>query len=97
METIKIKVGKSSIITLKSLAAAGYLWSYEVEKKDVVSVSEDRLATASGKAKPGESFPERFSFRALKPGTAKVVFSQKRSWEQNKAAIAIQIFTVIVS
>jgi predicted secreted protein len=97
METIEIKAGKSSIIGLPSLAAAGYLWNYEVDRKEFVSVSEDRSSLPPDILKAGESLPEKFLIKAIQPGTAKVIFSQKRSWEQNKAAVAILIFTVVVS
>lgn len=97
METIEIKVGKSSTISLPSLATAGYLWIFEVDRKGIVSVSEDRSTSTSNPLKAGESLPEKFLIKALQPGTVKVVFSQKRSWEQNKPAVAILIFTIIVS
>lgn len=99
METIGIKVGKSSTISLPSLATAGYLWIFEVDRKGIVSVSEDRSTSTStsNPLKAGESLPEKFLIKALQPGTVKVVFSQKRSWEQNKPAVAILIFTIIVS
>jgi len=97
METIEIKVGKSSTISLPSLATAGYLWIFEVDRKGIVSVSEDRSTSTANPLKAGESLPEKFLIKALQPGTVKVVFSQKRSWEQNKAAVAILIFTIIVS
>ncbi len=97
METIEIKVGKSSTISLPSLATAGYLWIFEVDRKGIVSVSEDRSTSTSNPLKAGESLSEKFLIKALQPGTVKVVFSQKRSWEQNKPAVAILIFTIIVS
>ncbi len=97
METIEIKVGKSSTISLPSLATAGYLWIFEVDRKGIVSVSEDRSTSTANPLKAGESLPEKFLIKALQPGTVKVVFSQKRSWEQNKPAVAILIFTIIVS
>lgn len=95
METIKLNTGKSSIVNLPSLATAGYLWSFQVDRKDIVSVSEDKSTSPSENTKAGESFPEKFRVQALKPGVAKLVFSQKRSWEQN--SIATLIFSVIVS
>lgn len=94
METIKLKTGKSSIISLPSLATAGYLWSFRVDRNDIVSVSEDR-ASSPKNTKPGQSFPEKFRVQALKPGAAKLVFTQKRSWEQNITATLI--FSVVVS
>lgn len=97
METIEIKVGKSSTISLPSLATAGCLWIFEVDRKGIVSVSEDRSTSTANPLKAGESLPEKFLIKALQPGTVKVVFSQKRSWEQNKPAVAILIFTIIVS
>ncbi len=97
METIKLSTGKSSIVTLKSLATSGYLWSYQVDRKDIISVSEEKSNPPSGSLKYGENLPEKFRIQGLKPGTAKVVFSQKRSWEQNTAAIATLIFSVIVA
>ncbi len=97
METIEIKVGKSSTVSLPSLATAGYLWIFEVDRKGIISVSEDRSTSTSNSLKAGESLPEKFLIKALQPGTVKLVFSQKRSWEQNKSAVAILIFTIIVS
>lgn len=96
MEIIKLSTGKSSIITLKSLATAGYLWSFQLDRKDVVSVSEEKSETTSH-LKAGESLPEKFRLQGLKPGTAKLIFIKKRSWEQNTAAISTLIFSVVVS
>ncbi|MEX8547351.1 MAG: protease inhibitor I42 family protein [Mucilaginibacter sp.] len=97
METIHINTGKSSTINLPSLAMAGYVWNFEVEGKEIISVSEDRSTSLSENLKAGESMAEKFIVQALQPGTAKIVFSQKRSWEQNNTALSIHIFTVIVS
>ncbi|MVN20507.1 protease inhibitor I42 family protein [Mucilaginibacter arboris] len=97
METIRLNAGKSSIVSLKSLASAGYMWSYQVDRKDIISVSEERTDAPSGRLKAGESLAEKFRVQGLKPGTAKLIFSQKRSWEQNTTAISTLIFSVIVS
>ncbi len=97
METIHIDTGKSSTISLPSLAMAGYVWNFEVDRKEIVTVSEDRSTLTDTGLKGGESLAEKFLIRALQPGTAKIVFSQKRSWEQNNTALSINIFTVIVT
>lgn len=95
METIKIKVGKSSIITLKSLAAAGYLWGFQVNRKDIILVSEEKPSAPQGNLRAGESIAEKFRIQGLKAGTARLIFTQKRSWEQNQA-VSTLIFSVIV-
>lgn len=82
---------------MTSLAMAGYLWQFEIDRQDIISVSEERSAPTDRNLRPGESLTEKFLVLAINPGTAKIVFSQKRSWEQNNMALAIQIFTVIVS
>ena len=97
METIQIDAGKSSTISLPSLAMAGYLWNFEVDRKEIVSVSEDRPTSNNAGLKAGESVAEKFLVRGLQPGAAKIVFVQKRSWEQNNTALAIQIYTVVVA
>jgi len=97
METIKINVGKSSIITLKSLATSGYLWSFHIDHKEIISVSEERSAVPAGTLKGGESLSEKFRIQGIKPGTTKLIFIQKRSWEQDKAALSTLIFSVTVS
>ena len=97
METIHINTGKSSTINLPSLAMAGYVWNFEVEGKEIISVSKDRSTALNTNLKAGESIGEKFTIQALQPGTAKIVFSQKRSWEQNNTALSIHIYTVVVS
>lgn len=97
METIQLDVGKSSIIRLPSLAMSGYNWSFQVDQKTVIEVAEDRTVAAAENLKAGENLPKKFRVTALKPGTAKLIFSQKRSWEQDTAAISTLIFRVIVS
>ncbi len=97
MEVIKLNVGKSSIISLKSLATSGYLWSFKLDRDDIVSVAEDRDTVVSGSIKAGENFSEKFRVTALKRGSAKLTFTQKRNWEQNTAAISTLIFTAVVS
>jgi predicted secreted protein len=97
METIKINVGKSSIITLKSLATSGYLWSFSIDHKEIIAVSEERHAAPQGTLRGGESLSEKFKIQGIKPGKAKLIFIQKRSWEQDKAAISTLIFSVVVS
>lgn len=96
METIHINTGKSSTISLPSLAMAGYVWNFEVDGNEIISVSEDLPTAANTDLKAGESMAEKFTIQALQPGTAKIVFSQKRSWEQTQTALAIHIFTVVV-
>lgn len=97
METIHIDTGKSSVISMTSLAMAGYMWHFEIDRQDIISVSEERSASTDINLRAGESLAEKFLVRAINSGTAKIVFSQKRSWEQNNMALAIQIFTVIVA
>lgn len=97
MEIIQLNVGKSSIIRLPNLAMSGYLWSFQVDQKAVVLVTEDRNTTLPGNLKAGENLPKKFKVEALQTGMAKITFVQKRSWEENTAAISTLVFTVMVS
>ncbi|WP_419801626.1 protease inhibitor I42 family protein [Mucilaginibacter sp.] len=97
MEIIQLKVGKNSIISLPGLAMSGYLWRFQADRQDVVSVMAYQDNTSPKNLKAGETLPSKFKVEALKPGSAKIVFTQKRSWETDIAARATLVFMVMVS
>ena len=97
MEILKLKAGKNSILSLESMATAGYTWSFDTDRPDVITVSAAPPSASANKLLPGESLKEQFLIKAIKVGRAKLVFIQKRSWELEKAAISTLVFYVAVS
>ena len=96
---LELKVGESYILKLKGMAAAGYIWSYTVEKNDdQVTVSQSASAAANGgdNTRSSYSLDEVFIIRAIAPGQTKIHFVQRRPWEKDQPPLQEQTVDIVV-
>lgn len=80
------------MISLKSIARAGYLWKIELVP-DIIQLLGSEIEKPAGDTRPGDSTTQIFRCQALKPGEHTITFMLSRPWE-NKA---IQTGTVKVT
>jgi predicted secreted protein len=83
---LTLRVGEEHEVRLSGLATAGYHWSCEVEgAQDALAVSK-QWASPEDRPDPsdvGTSAEEIFRVTALRPGTARLRFTQGRRWEKD--------------
>lgn len=82
-ETVMLKVGTTYEYALEGTPGTGAAWSFsedESEGADIVEVEDLGYGEPAGEAIGGPA-PYRFRFKALEPGSARLVFVYKRSWE----------------
>ncbi len=94
MEKITLNVGNSVTLKFKSLATAGYMWDYEIDRSGVVSIVSEGTTNTSNLA-AGQSLDEVFDIAASKPGTVQLIFRQRRSWQRDKP-VAVKEYSVEV-
>lgn len=85
MEEIKLNIGESTRIICKGLGTAGYLWNYNIDHENLISISKDLVMPSSSKKLSGSSADEVFTITANKKGVVNIYFFQKRSWEEKPA------------
>ena len=82
-EAVMLKVGTTYEYVLEGTPGTGAAWSFsedESEGADIVEVEDLGYGEPSGEAIGGPA-PYRFRLKALDPGSARLVFVYKRSWE----------------
>ena len=94
METITLNVGNSTTLKFKSLATAGYVWDYELDKPGIVYVTPEGAAQTSN-IPTGQSLDEVFDIEASAPGTVHLTFRQRRSWQKD-SPLTVKEYTVEV-
>ena len=82
-DVINVAMDKEFTISLKSIAAAGYLWKLE-SLPNAIQLLGTEYEKPAGDAKPGDATYQVFQFRAQKAGEHKITFLLARPWE-NKA------------
>lgn len=92
IQTIEARVGEEFTIALDANPSTGYTWQADFDQGLVrLKASEFRQAAA----KPGMvgvGGEQRFTFVALKAGSARITFVYKRPWEEGVAQR--KVFTV---
>jgi len=96
MQKLEIKIGETTFIKLESLAASGYLWDYTVNDNSIIHLEKKANEFKTPPA-AGFSGMEVFAIKALKKGTAKILFSQSRKWDNNTEPVKSRYFNIIVS
>jgi predicted secreted protein len=95
METIDLKVGKSITLKFKSLATAGYIWDFEMDRPGIVSITPEGTTQPSD-TPTGQSLDEVFDIAASSPGRVKIIFRQQRSWQKDQPPHAAKEYTIDV-
>ncbi len=94
-ETIHLKNGNSTAITLKGLSTAGYKWDYTIKgDASIIAIDKTYAFANNNTVLPGSNADVTFTITANKTGTAVIHFFQKRTWD-NSDAINEKEITVI--
>ena len=81
VEIINLKLNENYALDLVGLGSAGYSWVYDIDNKDIVSISHRYLVPPH--PKPGDSGTERFTISGVKRGSCIIEFRHIRSWEKD--------------
>ena len=94
---LQLSVGESQGLSLASLGAAGFLWTYQLEGDDgIVRVTRRRRRPAA--AGPiGRRTTERLMIQVTAPGRAVIRMQQARPWESQVAPRKSFAINVLVS
>ena len=96
-QILQIKKDSTTLIKFKSLSTAGYVWNYSIDDSLVVKIEKkDTEFPAMPPKRVGDSGLEVFAVTGLKKGTAKIVFEQKRPWNNGGGPVKIKNYTVRV-
>ncbi len=91
-----LRPGASALFTLAENPSTGYSWRVDAGASsglDILAISDG--GHAAGASKPGAPGTHRWTIRALKDGTATVVFAYQRPWEP--AAVETTRLTVKIA
>jgi predicted secreted protein len=92
-----LDLDEEHVVSLASLAMAGYRWSASVSGADPEAVSVQlRRGEIDASRRPGASVPEEAVLRGVAPGVAHVRLEQRRSWERDQPPAQTREFDVTV-
>jgi predicted secreted protein len=85
-DAIELRVGEERTVILPGLGTAGYRWAPHLEGDPGVA----KVHPAGGGAPApddavGASADEAFAVHAIRPGSARIRFEQRRPWERDDA------------
>jgi predicted secreted protein len=100
-ESLTLKVGAASSVTLESRGAMGLQLLYRSDDSSVVEItrveSNEPDASKTTRTNIGGPVPAVFEIRALKTGKTKVVFYETRSWEKDFKEIVQKVISIEVN
>lgn len=100
--SLDLRVGEERSLILPGLATAGYEWSYELHgAREAISLKKQWASGGTdgdlpGTAPVGSAKDEVFTVGGLSPGTATIVFNQRRRWEKGVPPLHTRVVTVRV-
>ncbi len=83
--TVEVRQDGLLLVRLAETPTSGYRWTLEPLDEQVLVPEGSRFTAAAG-AGPGAPGQRTFSFRAARPGTARVVLRLARPWEDEVPA-----------
>ena len=86
MQKINIATGEKTIIQLPDISTAGYSWELSGKYEEIVSVEKMTKGKSEGTKTVGGQKETSFEITGMKKGKAKLLFQQKRSWEDKVKA-----------
>lgn len=92
----KIKKNDHFTLSLTSLSTAGFIWSFEIENKDIIVIKQVENQKSTPEDAVGKSADEKFEIIGKNKGSTKIMFFQRRPWETDHAENAKKSTTVIV-
>lgn len=80
-DTIQVKAGEAFEVVLEGSPTTGYKWELTRNGSDTDLVEFTGQALEANTSRVGGSAVQRFSFRAVKPGSTRLQFAYRRPWE----------------
>ena len=96
VETITIHLGKSTTVSLKSLATAGYSWQFETDNAGIISVEQIENKNDVGRMPMGASLDEIFKIYGMSVGISELSFHQRRIWETKDPPVQKKTYQIRV-
>ena len=82
---------------MESQLSTGYRWCFKIEQNPVMLVNSDyKVETMQQQQTVGGMDTEIFTFKAVKPGTAIIVFEYTRAFDKNQKAVKSKEYTVTI-
>ncbi|HQL44954.1 MAG TPA: protease inhibitor I42 family protein [Spirochaetota bacterium] len=81
---------------MESQLSTGYHWSFKIEQNPVVLVNSDYKVETMQQQVVGGVDREIFTFKAVKPGTAIIVFEYTRAFDKNQKPVKSKEYTVTI-
>ena len=81
---------------MESQLSTGYRWCFKIEQNPVVLVNSDYKVETMQQQVVGGVDREIFTFKAVKPGTAIIVFEYTRAFDKNKKPVKSKEYTVTI-
>ena len=81
---------------MESQLSTGYHWSFKIEQNPVVLVNSDYKVETMQHQVVGGVDREIFTFKAVKPGTAIIVFEYTRAFDKNQKPVKSKEYTVTI-
>ena len=81
---------------LESQLSTGYRWCFKIEQNPVMLVNSDYKVETMQQQTVGGMDKEIFTFKAVKPGTAIIVFEYTRAFDKNQKPVKSKEYTVTI-
>lgn len=95
---ITAKPGKEFSVTLNANITTGYTWEFKTEPDSkVVVLVDQRYEAPPASSRVGEAGKQRFRFKAVAAGSAKLDLQYVRPWEDPRQAVQTAVFTVTIA
>ena len=95
-EEIVINNGGCISFELESQLSTGHRWFFKIEQNAVVLVNSDYKVETMQQQVVGGVDREIFTFKAVKPGTAIIVFEYTRAFDKNQKPVKSKEYTVTI-
>ena len=81
---------------MESQLSTGYRWCFKIEQNPVMLVNSDYKVETMQQQTVGGMDKEIFTFKAVKPGTAIIVFEYTRAFDKNQKPVKSKEYTVTI-
>ena len=81
---------------MESQLSTGYRWCFKIEQNPVMLVNSDYKVETMQQQVVGGVDREIFTFKAVKPGTAIIVFEYTRAFDKNQKPVKSKEYTVTI-
>jgi len=95
-EAIVIKNEGCVTFEMESQLSTGHRWCFKIEQNTVMLVNSDYKVETMQQQVVGGIDKELFTFKAVKPGTATIVFEYIRSFDKNQKPVKSKEYKVTI-